>query len=302
MTIWINSVRGQVQLDSSAVVLPHEHALINYGQMSGIDSSADEATIAQIVGQFVALAKHGVAVVVDCTPPGYGRHIPLLERVSEESGVHIVASTGTFCEQWHHLPSRIYDSSVSELADYFIDELAESCGSIKVATSHGVMHPSEEKAFEAAAIAHRQTGAPLVCHTTGSLGPTQVEFLVGRGVDPGKILVSHVCAADEPVEYAIEIARTGAYVGFDRVGHAAHTDKYWLDLITTLDSDSLFSQILLSHDSVQFFEGPEEIAGHTFPHSSHMFTTFREAWEATPQLAGRFGEVVTTHPLRWLTR
>ena len=300
--MWIRSVSGVVELDESAVVLPHEHALINYGQMSGVASSASADVIQQTVDQFVSLRRVGVDVFVDCTPPGYGRDIELMRHFSEQSGVHIVASTGTFCEQWHHLPQQVYDSTVEELADSFVQELADSCGSIKVATSHGVMHPSEEKAFAAAAIAHKETGSPIVCHTTASLGPDQVAFLTARGVDPSKILVSHVCAADEPAEYATEIARTGAFVGFDRVGHAAHPDSHWLDLVERLDDEGLFSQVLLSHDSVQFFEGPDEIAGHTFPHSTHIHTTFRDAWEARPQLAGRFGEVVTRNPLTWLTR
>lgn len=300
--MWINSVNGRVELDESAVILPHEHAVINYGQMAGVGSSAGDEIILDMQEQFSKLKQLGVDVVVDCTPPGYGRDIDLLRALSESSEVHIVASTGTFCEQWHHLPQRIYESGIDDLAAYFISELNGDCGSIKVATSHGVMHPSEEKAFQAAALAHQETGAPIVAHTTGSLGPEQVELLTNRGVNPGKILVSHVCAADEPVDYAIEIARTGAYVGFDRVGHSAHPDSHWLDITERLDDEGLFSQVLLSHDSVQFFEGPDEIAGDTFSHSTHLLTTFREGWERRQQLAGRFNNAVSKNPLRWLTR
>ena len=300
--MWINTVNGAVELEASAVVLPHEHAVINYGQMSGIASSADNNVIEQTFNQFRALKRQGVDVFVDCTPPGYGRDIELMQRLSADSGIHIVASTGTFCEQWHHLPQRVYDLSVDALAQYFVDELESFCGSIKVATSHGVMHPSEQKAFLAAAIAHQETGAPVVAHTTGSLGPEQVEFLMGRGVTPGKILVAHVCAAEEPVEYALEIASTGAFVGFDRIGHSAHPDSHWLDLVEELDDEGLFPQVLLSHDSVQFFEGPDAIAGHTFHNSTHLFTVFRDAWESRPQLAGRFNDAVATNPLAWLTR
>lgn len=298
----INTVRGLVELNHTSVVLPHEHAVINYGQMAGIDSSVGQETHRHILEKFQKLSACGVSVVVDCTPPGYGRDIELLKNISEQSGVHIVASTGTFCEEWHHLPDRVYDSSVSELAAYFVLELGDSCGSIKVATSHRVMYPSEEKAFEAAGIAHHETGAPIVAHTTGSLGVEQVEFLTLRGVDPTKILVSHVCAADEPVDYAIDIARRGAFVGLDRIGHATHPDSHWLDAIEEIDRAGLFSQVLISHDSVQSFEGPEEIAGHTFRHSDYISTSFVRAWETRPQLAGRFSELVTTNALKWLTR
>jgi phosphotriesterase-related protein len=298
----INTVTGLVELDDTSVVLPHEHAMINYGQMIGIESVAGQETQRRLLTMFKKLSSCGVSVVVDCTPPGYGRDIEILRNLSEESGVHIVASTGTFCEQWHRLPNWVYELSVSELAAHFVLELGDFCGSIKVATSHGVMHPTEEKAFEAAVIAHRETGAPIVAHTTGSLGVEQVEFLTVRGVDPAKILVSHVCAADEPIAYAIDIARRGAFVGFDRIGHASHPDSYWLDLVEEIDRAGLFSQVLISHDSVQFFEGPDEIRGHTFSDPAHIFTSFSSAWETRPQLAGRLSELLTTNPHKWLTR
>lgn len=300
--MWINAVGGRVELNHTTVVLPHEHALIDYGQMLGREKPVSKEVLQRTQAQFLALASHGLGVFVDCTPAGYGRDIGLLQAFSQKSGVHIVASTGTFCEQWHHLPQRVYSSSIDELAAHFISELNDRCGAIKIATSHEIMHPSEKKAFEAASLAHCATGAPIVAHTTASLGLEQVEFLTSRGVEPSKILVSHVCAAHEPVEYAIAIAETGAYVGFDRIGHESHPDDHWLNLIELLDEAGLFSQVLISTDSVQFFQGPDDIAAHTYSAPDRIFQDFRAQFESRPQLAGRFGELVTTHPLTWLTR
>jgi len=298
----INSVTGATEVSADTVVLPHEHAVIDYGQMAGRNSNITESDVEAMILQFQTLAHRGVGVFVDCTPPGYGRDIALLQRISRDSGVLVVASTGTFCEEWNDLPSFVYQSSVDELASFFTSELNTHCGVIKVATSYGVMRATEKKAFQAAAIAHANTGAPIVAHTTGSLGPEQVNFLISHGVESEKILVSHVCAANEPPEYAIAIASLGAYVGFDRIGHAAHNSDHWLDLMETLLDQGLSKQVLISHDSALRFEGPEAIASHTFSESTHIFDGFRSEFDARPALSGLFSDLTTTNPLQWLTR
>src|SRR5690606_37923520 len=197
--------------------------------------------------------------IVDCTPPGYGRDIELLRSVARRSGMHLVAATGTFCEQWSPVPAWVAASDTEDLAASFAAELARGCGVIKVATSKR-MTQIEHTALRDAAESHRATGAPIVSHTTGGLGHEQLDVFEANGIDLGAVLVSHVCSGGEPPEYAVEISRRGAYVGFDRVGHTSHEDSHWLSLVTELASAGLLDRVLLSHDSVQLFEGPEAIA------------------------------------------
>ncbi|MGC4152022.1 MAG: hypothetical protein QM628_02940 [Propionicimonas sp.] len=296
----VHTVNGPVTPTGEGMVLPHEHLVIDYRQMAGAappPSLEEEDHATRLLRR---LAADGVEFVVDATPPGYGRDLAFLRRVSERSGVHIVASTGTFCEQFHRQPPWVNAMTVTELAAAFEAELGRGCGAIKVATSHGEMRPRERLALQAASLAQQRTGSPIISHTTGSLGVEQVELFASAGVALDKVLVSHVCADTEPDDYAVEIAARGAYVGLDRIGHAAHADAHWLRIIGRLLDAGLAARILLSHDSVQRFDGPQAIAGETFSRIGHLGTEFRR------QVTEAFGEELFTrltvhNPVAWLT-
>jgi predicted metal-dependent phosphotriesterase family hydrolase len=296
----VNTVLGEADLSPAAGVLPHEHLVIDYRQKDGGSPPLPRAAEDTCANVLAGLPPLGVQAIVDCTPPGYGRDLDFLRRVSERSGVHIIASTGTFCEQWSGQPRWAEKAGAEELADSFIAELHRGCGVIKVATSHGAATENELKAISAAARAHQETGAPIVSHTTGSLGIEQADLYRELNVDLSKVLISHVCADNEPPDYAMDIARRGAYVGFDRIGHSSHTDEHWIQLIQALLTEGLGDRILLSHDSVQQFTGPDAIAGHTFSNIAHVPETFRRRALEAGIPRETFAQLTTTNPLAWL--
>jgi predicted metal-dependent phosphotriesterase family hydrolase len=274
------SVTGAWDPATPGIVLPHEHLVIDYGEMVGRITPVDAALRARCLEVLHRMRAVGIGTIVDCTPPGYGRDLALLADLSRASGVAILASTGSFCEEWHPQPQRIADASVEELVEMFVAELTDgdvACGTIKVATSAGAMTPREEKLLTAASAGHRQTGAPIVSHTTGGLGLEQLDIFVDGDVEPAAVLVSHVCSADEPPDYAVEIARRGAYVGFDRLGHDAHDLEHWARLVQRMHREGVADRVLLGHDSVQQFTGPGAIAGHTFSDPTYLITTFLPA-------------------------
>jgi predicted metal-dependent phosphotriesterase family hydrolase len=299
----LRSVTGAWDPAAPGIVLPHEHLVIDYGEMLGRPTPVDDALRARCLDVLHRLRSVGVGTVVDCTPPGYGRDLGLLAELSRASGVAIVASTGSFCEEWHPQPEPVADASVDELVRMFVGELTEgvpACGTIKVATSAGAMTPREEKLLAAASLAHRQTGAPIVSHTTGGLGLEQLDLFVAAGSTPAAVLVSHVCSADEPADYAVAIARRGAYVGFDRLGHDAHDSEHWGRLVQRMHREGVADRVLLGHDSVQRFIGPGAIAGHTFSDPTFLVTTFipdLEHFGVPPEV-----QHLMTHgnPRRWL--
>lgn len=295
----VDSVLGPVELNDSQTVLPHEHLVIDYRQKDGGAHPPSRSEEDAAVAVLERLARAGVQAIVDCTPPGYGRDLDFLRTVSRRSGAHIVASTGTFCEQWSPVPAWVEARDAEELAEAFVAELGRGCGVIKVATSERML-PVERTALTAASKAHTRAGAPIVSHTTGGLGLDQLDLYEAHGVDPAAVLVSHVCSGDEPVDYAVAIARRGAYVGLDRVGHSAHDDLHWINLIRTLFDAGLGDRVLLSHDSVQRFDGPAEIADHTFRSIDHISTDFRR--RALDEGIGldMLHHVTVQNPLRWL--
>jgi phosphotriesterase-related protein len=241
--------------------------------------------------------------VVDCTPPGYGRDLDLLAQLSRTTGVRLVASTGSFCEQWHPQPAQVSAAPVDVLAERFVGELQHgACGVIKVATSRGAITKNEEKLLIAAATAHRRTGAPIVSHTTDGMGLEQLELYAAEGVAMDAVVVSHVCSGNEPFDYALELAARGALVGLDRVGHESHDLDHWVRLIVELKRANLLRQVVLSHDSVQRFSGAEAIAGHTFSDPTVVTTQLVPALERAGLTEGETHLMTHDNPSRWLLR
>lgn len=297
------SVTGPLPADGLGQVLTHEHLLIDYGQMGDAATPVTDEVRDRCRSVLVGLRDIGVGTVVDCTPPGYGRDLSLLAELSRQTGVRLVASTGSFCEQWHPQPAEVSAAPADVLAERFVGELEDgACGVIKVATSHDAITANEEKLLLAAAAAHRASGAPIVSHTTDGMGLEQLELYLSEGVALDAVLVSHVCSGSEPFDYALELAAKGAVLGLDRVGHAGHDLDHWVSLILVLKQAGLLRQVTLSHDSVQRFVGPEQIAGHTFSDPTVVTTRLVPALRRAGLTAEETRLMTHDNPRRWLLR
>lgn len=288
----IHTVLGFVDPEDVGACLPHEHLVIDYGELLGSPKQVPEAGSpleTRVIAGVRGLAAAGVTLLVDCTPPGYGRYPDLLAKVSAETGVHIVACTGGFTEQWAPLHPVTGALDTDALADMFVRELTEGmggtryrAGAIKVATGEGSMTKGEARIFRAAALAHVSTGAPIITHTTNGLGPHQVDFLVREGADPTKIVIGHLGFEPDPKADIRNILERGANVAFDRIGHHHFfPDSHWVELIRfTLDL-GYGERVLLSHDAVTEFFGPEPIKAHTFSDytylTNHFLPSLRDA-------------------------
>jgi phosphotriesterase-related protein len=122
-------------------------------------------------------------------------------------------------------------------------------GLIKASSSKDAFTPSEQKVFQAAIRAHRETGATISTHTEGgTLALDQVRTLTAGGVPPQRILIGHV---DRKLEwdYIQAIADTGVYMGFDQISK----EKYFPDAqrivyLRRLVETGHSSQLLLAGD------------------------------------------------------
>jgi predicted metal-dependent phosphotriesterase family hydrolase len=199
--------------------------------------------------------------------------------------VYIVACTGGFTEQFAPLHPVVKALDTDTLAEVFVRELTEGmggtryrAGAIKVATGEGRMTEGEAHIFRAAARAHKRTGAPIITHTTNGLGPQQLDFLLREGVDPAKVVIGHLGFESDPRTDVGTILRRGAYVAFDRIGHHHFfPDSHWIELIRFVLDQGYEERVLLSHDAVTEFVGPEEIAAHTFSDYTYIMSVFLPA-------------------------
>jgi phosphotriesterase-related protein len=251
--------------------LIHEHLAVDWGEMLGrqkiLDFEYDELRDKMVKALNDAHA-YGIGAMVECTPIGCGRYVDLFKDVAARAPVKIICSTGFFHESWcpMHPTARAFD--IDMMTDMFVREITEGMGGtlikagiIKCATGEGRVSPREEKVLRAAARTHKQTGAPIITHTTGGLGNEQLDIFESEGVAPHEIIISHVgCEKDNWLAYSESLLRRGANISFDRIGEPSFgNDEHWIALILNAIERGYLRQVMVSHDSAVLLHGYNEI-------------------------------------------
>ena len=109
----------------------------------------------------------------------------------------------------------------------------------------------DRRVFEAAAIAHRRTGAPILTHCdSGTAGLEQVECLVAGGVALEHVALSHV---DKVVDrgYHRELAATGASLEYDGSFRWGTEPNGTLQLLEWMAEDGLLGNVVLGMDAAR---------------------------------------------------
>ncbi len=249
----VQTVLGPVAASDLGLTLSHEHLLCRPpGGVADAESDLvldDQEAAFRELGAFKAA---GGNALVEVTPVDYGRDLDGLKALSRRSGVHIVAATGLHKDQF----SAPYTARLDEdqLADIFMRELQSGvngvrAGVIKLGSSVDQITPGERKAFTAAALAQRATGAPITTHTeAGRLALEQLELLIGAGADPERIIIGHLDRLLD-TDYHEAVLRTGAYVGYDQIGKPKDaTDERRARALAILVARGHGAKLLISGD------------------------------------------------------
>jgi 5-phospho-D-xylono-1,4-lactonase len=224
----------------------HEHLFLVTPAQPG-DEFAD---VDKAIAEARTLVDAGGGALVDWTPIGLGRDLDGLVRVSEETGLHIVAATGLHRDVHYSRDDPLRDEPVDGLAERFVADVRDRCGIIKVGASYHHVKPFEAKVLEAAAEAHDRTCVPMCLHTEhGTMGLELVERLGALGVPAHSIVLAHLDRNPDPGEHA-ETAATGAWLQLDGPGRT----KYWPDstilaLIADLAEHGFADRLLLGGDT-----------------------------------------------------
>lgn len=237
----------------SGYTLMHEHTTID---LSGVKKDMDCRLDCQeeTIQEYKQLYQLGVRTIVDVTADGMGRNIDYVDDVEKRSGIKIIHSTGFYKEPF--LPSRVYESTLNELADIMIREITEGIqGRIKagmigeIGTSKNEMKPAEHKVFEAAVIAAKETGCPIYTHTTlGTYALEQAKYFENAGIDVSKVIIGHIDLSGD-LNYIRQVLSTGITVGFDTVGKNAYLeDEKRIEFLKELEDSRQLDQVVLSMD------------------------------------------------------
>jgi 5-phospho-D-xylono-1,4-lactonase len=251
----VQTVLGQIEADQLGITYSHEHLLIrpepsNTNSESGLGLESVETAVKEL-GFFKTAGGHAL---VEMTTSDTGRSPEGLKTITEQSGVHVIAATGYNKSKFSE--ATVAKKSVTELTDEIIRDLQQGMGDtsiragvIKIATSRNTITTGESKILEAAAEAHKQTGAPISTHTeAGTFALEQIKALTALGVAPEHLCIGHL---DRKLEwnYHKAVADTGVFIVLDQFSKENYySDSQRIQFVKGLMDSGHGKQLLIGSD------------------------------------------------------
>ena len=255
---FVNTVLGPVDTADLGFTLSHEHVGTN---AAGLRHTYPEiinrpALKEQAVAAFKDAYAEGVRTMIEVSTFDLGRDIELIQEVSRESGVQVIAATG------NHLavPRPFGEVSPDVIAAMYVREIKEGiegtgikAGIIKVASDRGGVTQPQENVLRAAALTHKQTGIPISTHTWSPdrVGDQQVRILEEEGVDLNRVYIGH-SSDDTDMGYLLGLLAKGVWLGMDRYpgGRDPSTPNWEVrtEIVKKLIDEGHCGRIMLSHD------------------------------------------------------
>lgn len=234
-------------------ILAHEHLQIDLSAQKGPANRMVAEEEPAVIEDLCDARQFGLAAITDLSAPGWGRDPVALRRISEQSGVAVIAAAGFY---WDPFPEIVVDGSVEALRDAMIAEVQDGvdgtgirCGVIKIGTDRGTPGAVEERLFRAAAAAAAVTGAPVITHTSSpDQAAWHVRVLERAGMDMTHVVISRMGAAQD-VSALVDLARAGVLMGIDKVSFPkGPTNTELADLVRDACEKGLERQLILSSD------------------------------------------------------
>ena len=233
----------------------------------GVVAPKTEAEYLQLMVDELKMSREeGVSCIVDAASAGRrdDRTVENLKQMSLRSNMHIVVGGGYYQDLGipAKYPADIVQMPEATLMEQFVsDSQRQRWGAFGEIASSRQMQPEERKLIRAIGQAHLRTNLPIFTHTPHQSCPScaveQLDVFESVGVDPRRVCIGHLSAirpdAEPLAQTAKALAKRGAFLGFDTVGHMmgrsaipeAHKVKYVLAVLEAGFED----HILLSADS-----------------------------------------------------
>jgi predicted metal-dependent phosphotriesterase family hydrolase len=257
---------------------------------------------AKVIEEVKASAREGIGLIVDGGHPDMFTSYDDIKLIAEKTGVHVVASGGYYLQTTY--PPEVSSRSEEQLVDGLVADAATyRWGALGEIGSSPTMTDDERKVFRVMAQVVRRTNLPLFSHTphSGCQGCAleQLEIFQKSGVDMKKICIGHLSdIGDDPqVETHKAVAKAGAFLGFDTVGHRLGPgDSVKVAMILKLLEAGFEDQILLSSD---FASDPEVKANGGAGYSSVSIVFLPKLRYAGVKEA-TITKIITENPKRFL--
>lgn len=300
----ILTVRGAIKPKDLGLCLPHEHLFSMFGADAAEKYDYDTSKLMGEVMRYVSSVKYlGCASIADATTAWFGRDVRMLRRISGATGVHVLTNTGYYgSANDRYVPKQAYEESSEQIASRWEKEAREGIdgtdirpGFLKLGVDAGPLSAIDRKLFEAACLAHRETGLLITVHTSDATEAAgkQLEILKAHGIASNAWVWIHAnnCKDDVALKSA---AQAGAWLSFD--GIAPESIERHIQLISMMKSMGRLGQVLLSHDGNSFRAG-----GRPMKPYSALFTHFMPAMKDAGFSTAEVRKMTVDNPARALT-
>ncbi len=213
-----------------------------------------------------------LGIFVDGTPIDLGRNVKLLKRISEKTGVNIIASTG-----FYYYPSMFsYMRSSNDLAEWVLYECENGIegtdikpGILKCAAD-GNMTEDMTKRVEAVSLVQAKTGLPMYAHCShnNNIANEMMNIFDKSNATPEKIILGHASRRLD-IAYLESILKEGYYICIDQSFDG--DEERVARTVYKLCEKGYEKKLLFSHDRPLYndFEIPDRL-GLDYPEQAHI--------------------------------
>lgn len=334
------TIRGPVRPEELGVTLTHEHVLVDltgyYKPPDDLVTSAELAgpvrpdqrgileyydywsrdnLILNDIGTAIAELRYftarGGRSICDVSSRGIrlDGQLSELRTLSEALDLNVIVGTGCYIES--HQEPLVATMPAEDLAELFIREIVEGIddsgvragilGEIGLSTPPSA---AELRFLEAAAVAHRATGAAIVVHQSDyrdfQVPHLALDLLEALGVSSDRVVIAHACFCAD-VERIAAVAERGAYVAFDHFGMPGYErdidwqlprDLDYVRRVIALVEAGHVLRLLLSHD-ICVKTHLRAFGGHGY---SHLLGVVRDMFSRSGLAPQDFDTMMLTNP------
>jgi phosphotriesterase-related protein len=224
MDNFVTSVLGPIAPEMMGITDAHNHLWIQRQDLA-IKTAPVLEDLDLIIEELVQYRKLGGGSQLDCQPGGAGRNAHRLARISNATGIHIIACTGFHLQEYYPEGFKLWALDADQATDYLLKEinlgLEESSqdepifpGFIKIAVRE-TLESSPSALMEAAAAASRESGLLIEMHTQkGSDVERFVEYFIQQDLSPDRLVVCHIDKRPDPGLHK-ELAEAGFLLEYD---------------------------------------------------------------------------------------
>ncbi len=302
----IQTVRGLIEPGELGPTLMHEHLLcdITPPKLAALNQPWPEITLENyheiVYGRVPHAGKYKLVIpelitdevakmraaggksIVELTCEGLKPDPAGLRAIAEATDTHIVMGCGFYVDEYQ-APST-YGRGVDSYAAEMIAQLTEGAWGTDVRSGIigevGCQSPwtdHEKQVMEAAIIAQQHTGAAINVHPGRHDDQPQevADFLRARGVDLGRVVISHIDRTIFDSDRLLRLADTGVIVEFDLFGQETTyygasdidmpNDGMRLKMIRLLIQHGHLERIAISHD-ICYCTRLTKLGGHGYTH------------------------------------